>query len=271
MHFGNATASVVGAGSPGRGEGWEAAARHDAIVSAMEASPPDMEFAMSVVPHKLVERVQFYEDHIAIWTANATAIGTTAVAVTALETKTQAARDAYDAQQVAQAAARAATETYHQAVAEMSIAGSAIIDQIRSAAKTTGPSVYPLAQIPAPAVPSPVGAPGECTNFTTQLLATGELQTRWKANNPVGCTGVIYRVLRRIGSGAFEQVGSVGEKKFVDSTIPAGTASVTYQIQGVRSTSAGPWTQFNVNFGTTAGGTMTMSVSQPEALPKMAA
>jgi len=229
---------------------------------------------MSVVPQKTVDKIQFFEDHIAPWTTNATAIGTTTTAVTALDTKTQAARDSYTAQQVAQAVAKAATETLKQAVAEMATSGSAIIDQIRAAAKNTGDGVYPLAQIPAPATPSPVGAPGQPNNFAVELAADGALTINWKCANPVGCVGTIYQVWRRTtADGEFAYLGGTGERKFVDATIPAGSSQVTYQMQAVRSTAAGPWAQFNVNFGTGAGagaGAMSAAVVETAEIKRAA-
>ena len=63
----------------------------------------------------------------------------------------------------------------------------------------------------------------------------------------------MYKVYRRSGpSGAFVFLAQVGRKKFVDETIPPGTASVTYQVQAIRTTAAGPAAQHIVNFG--AGG-----------------
>jgi hypothetical protein len=44
---------------------------------------------------------------------------------------------------------------------------------------------------------------------------------------------------------------------------------VTYQVQAVRSTAVGRWTQFNVNFGSGGSGTEIASVS--EGSPKLAA
>jgi hypothetical protein len=225
---------------------------------------------MSVVPRDNVTKIQFFEDHIAPWTASAVAIGTTAAAVTALQTKTEAARDAYTAQQAARQAAETATEAVKQAVEAMGVAGAAIIDQIRAAAKNTGNNVYVLAEIPAPATPAPVGPPGTPSNFKVKLKQDGTLELGWKCNNPVGCTGVVYQVWRRFGgSGEFAYVGGNGGKEFVDATIPAGETQVTYKIQAVRSTSVGDWAEFNVNFGTNSGGTMTASVEP--AAPKIAA
>jgi hypothetical protein len=220
---------------------------------------------MSVVPSKQVEKIQFFETHISPWTTNAVAIGTTTTAVTDLDNKTQAARDAFTAQQAAQAAAKAATNTLNNAIIAMDIAGQGIIKQIRAKAEVTAnPDVYSLAQIPAPATPSPVGAPGTPTEFGVQLSQDGSLELSWKCSNPVGCTGVVYQVWRRVGAdGEFSYCGGAGERKFTDNTIPAGSSQVTYQIQAVRSTGAGPWAQYNVNFGVGGGETMTVTKGKP--------
>src|SRR5687768_879528 len=134
---------------------------------------------MPVVPPTKVGKIEFYENHIAPWTTNAVAIGTTSAAVTDLGTKTTAARSAFNAQQAAQEAAKAATLAYNNAVEAMAVAGSAIISQVRAKAKTAGNNVYVLAQIPAPALPSPVGAPGTPTDFAVELFQDGSLELTW--------------------------------------------------------------------------------------------
>ncbi|HEY8667580.1 MAG TPA: hypothetical protein VIL86_13010 [Tepidisphaeraceae bacterium] len=228
---------------------------------------------MSVVPTTLIDRVQFYQNHITPWTANSTAIGTSSAAVTDLSTKTSAARDAFDAQQAAQSAAKAATLSYQTAVSAMSVAGAAIMKQIRAKGESTGNnSVYSLAEIPAPATPGPVGAPGEPSNFKVSLEVNGALTITWKCANPAGCTGTMYQVFRRTSAdGEFAYLGGSGEKKFVDATIPAGSSQVTYQMQAVRSTAAGPWAQFNVNFGAGSGsGGMTAAVETVQAVKRAA-
>src|SRR5688500_8995926 len=109
---------------------------------------------MSVVPDKKVEKIQFYENHIAPWTTNAVAIGTSTTALTDLDTRPDAARAALAAQQSAQAAAKAATVTLQLAIDAMAAAGAAIIKQVRARAATAGDNVYALAQLPVPATPS---------------------------------------------------------------------------------------------------------------------
>jgi len=210
---------------------------------------------MGLLPNSTAGKIQFCESHLADWSANAVAIGSSAPEIAALTTKTESARAALTEQETAQETAKTKTAALRDAVDEMVLATSDLIKKVRAKAATAGNSVYQLANIPAPAVPSPVGAPGQPSNFKVSLGVDGAPAISWKCNNPAGCIGVIYQLWRRTtADGEFAYIGGTGARKFVDGTIPAGTSQVTYQMQAVRSTAAGPWAQFNVNFGT-AGGT----------------
>jgi hypothetical protein len=221
----------------------------------------------SILPADKVGRIEWSENHNAPLSTNAVAVGTTAAAVTDLATKTSTARAAYNAQQAAQNAAKAATIDFNLAVDAMTVAAANILKQIKAKAAVAGDGVYALAEIPAPATPGPKPAPGTPTRFTATLGGDGALTLRWSCANPRGTSGTIYQVWRRTSPAAeFTYVGGTGRKTFVDPTIPAGATAVTDQIQAVRSTVAGPWAQFNVNFG--VGGTGGATVL---AAPKLAA
>jgi hypothetical protein len=223
----------------------------------------------SILPHGPVQRVEFFESRQDDWQANATGIGTTTTAVTALTAKVTAARDAYNAQQLAFAQAKAATQTFKDAVAAMTLAGTEIIKAVKAKAATGGNAVYTLALLPVPATPTPVPPPGTPTDFTATLNPDGSLKLKWKCANPAGSSGTIYQVSRKVGTaGAFTVVGGSGLKTFDDATVPAGVAAVTYQVQAVRSTAAGVPAQFVVNFGVGGGGEATASVM---STPKLAA
>ncbi len=66
---------------------------------------------------------------------------------------------------------------------------------------------------------------------------------------------------RTTPTGPFDFLGTSGQRKFIDTTVPAGSSQITYQLQGVRSTAIGPYAQFNVNFGFASNGQMTASVT----------
>jgi hypothetical protein len=233
---------------------------------------------MPTVPTNPLARLSFYEAHITPWTTSATAIGLTSALVTAQGTRATDARAAYTAHIAAQAAAKAATLNFYEKMRLLHNApgaGADMIRQIKTKALTSNdPNVYVLAEIPAPASPTPVGAPGTPTNFKATLNPDGSLKLTWHCPNPAGSVGTIYQIARQLdGGGAFAALTSVGGRTFTDPTIPAGSTSVTYRITAVRSTSAGTAGQFSVNFGTGAsGGAMIASVvSGVEPAPKIAA
>lgn len=204
---------------------------------------------MRLVPEDTVGCIQFYQTHHTPWSANAQAIGTSSAQVTALAAKTAAARDAYAEQYAAYQAARNATQKLRHALAAMSEAGAGIIKQIRARAATDGDNVYALASLPAPATPSRIGAPGTPTDFKATLRADGALKLTWKCPNPANAQGTMYQIERRVGDGPLVPVGLAGKRAFLDSTLPAGAASITYQIRAMRSTAVGTAAQFTVLLG----------------------
>jgi hypothetical protein len=227
---------------------------------------------MSVVPKTQLEKIQWAETHAPIWIANQASIGTSVAEAAAFETKTEAARAALTAAENARDAAKNATLDLQTAIAAMDVAAQGIIKQIRAKAETTNnPGVYALGSIPAPATPAPQGPPGTPNELAAELDGDGSLILTWKCANPVGTQGTIYQVWRSTtgSTGEFTYIGGVGEKKFVDASVPAGATSVCYKIQAVRSRAVGMWATFNVLFGTNEGGAMMASVG--ETSPKMAA
>jgi hypothetical protein len=215
---------------------------------------------MSLIPDTTNGTIDYLQSKVEPWTTNATAIGTTSAAVTAMDAKVTAAQDKLAAQVAAHEAAKNATAELRAAIRDLRRAGSDIIKQIRAKAATAGDGVYFLAQIPAPATPTPMPPPGTPSDFSAALNPDGSLKLRWKCANPAGSSGTIYQLSRRIGTGAFAPVGGCGTRTFDDATVPAGVAAVTYQVQAVRSTAAGVAAQFVVNFGVGGSGEAFASV-----------
>jgi hypothetical protein len=227
---------------------------------------------MKLVPRKKDDRIGFYQAHIAAWTANAVAMGSTAAAVTAVQTQLATAVAAMEAQRVAQAAAKTAVQVCDQAVALLNDLGMVVIEQVRTKARTAGDGVYSLADLPVPATPTNKPAPGKVTDFKATLTDIGGLEMSFKCPNPVGTSGTMYQIFRKIGDAVEPTyIGGSGSKTFVDNTLPAGVAKVTYQIQAVRSTGSGPWAAFIVMFGTPVNGVVSTQVTETNASPKIAA
>lgn len=230
---------------------------------------------MSVVPRTDLGKVQFYETHLNPWTTNRVALGLSTTDVGDLGAATASARELFNQQKAAQDAAKAATLAFNNSVRSLGALGSGILSKIKATADNSADpaSVYVLAEIPPPAAPSPVPAPGTPTGFRVELLQSGALVLSWKCKNPPGSVGVIYEVRRRdSATGAFNYVGAVGTRAFTDDTIPAAAAAaggVTYRITAVRSTKRGNPAQFGVIFGTSGAGGE--GVVRVEESPRLAA
>jgi hypothetical protein len=216
---------------------------------------------MGIFPPSRLGKIEFYENRLTDWAANAAGIGLTPTAIADLGTLTQAARVAYGESEKARIASQAATQAFYDAVRAMHSgpgAGSDMVDQIRGfARRTDNPQVYVLAQIPAPQPASSIPPPGTPFAFTVGLLETGAIELKWKCNNPEGAGGTIYEVRRRLGNApgaAFVYVGGSGVRSFIDGSVPSGSSPVTYQVTAARSTVRGNVGQFTVTFGVGAGG-----------------
>ena len=220
---------------------------------------------MSLVSNNKAQRIAFYRNHLQQWLDNASLIGMQTTDVTELQTLVTTAEADYAAQQLAQQAAKDAVATCTQSVALMHYKGMELVKQVRAKATSAGDSVYPLAGLPVPPVPAPVGPPGTPYDFAVGLLPNGSLELTWKCDNPANAYGTLYHIYRK-DAGKFDFIAGVGEKKFIDTTVPAGTATILYQIQAARTTSIGVANQFIVNLGIApATGTMTATVSDAKA------
>jgi hypothetical protein len=222
---------------------------------------------MSLLPKNKTAKVAFFKSKVTPWTDNATAIGVSTTAVSAMSTLITAAEAKLADQLAATEAAKAAVAAANLAVDAVVVAGMDLVKDIRAKAATAGDVVYTLAEIPAPATPTPVGDLAKPTDFVVTLEETGELNLAFKAAQPKSASGVTYQIWRKIDNTApFVCVGGCGsEKKFFDATVPAGSRSVTYKIQAWRSTSKSPWAQFVVNFGVEMGATTIASIVETPA------
>src|SRR5690606_35587172 len=115
---------------------------------------------MSVLPRGRLQRIEFLEYHLPIWSNDPAAIGLDPLVLTELNGLMVAARAAYTTQQTAHQTALASTTGFHNATDAMSEAASAAIAEIKAYDQTTGdPDVYTLAEISPPAAPQPAPPP----------------------------------------------------------------------------------------------------------------
>ena len=99
---------------------------------------------------------------------------------------------------------------------------------------------------------TPVTTLGTANKFKAELLGNGALQLKWQCASP-RAIGVMYQVWRSLDGGTnYAHLGTVGEKKWTDETIPSGTPQAMYKIQAVRSKVKGDSAVFIVCFGTSS-------------------
>ncbi len=226
----------------------------------------------SVLPKTKIARIEWVEARIEEWLASPTLIGLTLSECQALNTKVKAARASYDEATKARARSKDATVSSDNDAAGMTALASTAIKHIKAyAASSANPdAVYAAASVPPPAAPGPAQAPARPSDFTFELDPnSGGLIVRWKCTNPAGVSRVSYTVRRGIGNGAMTTAGVVGEKKFTDTTIPAGASVVNYQVYGQLGTLVGTASNIvTVRFG---GGGMQVSEAAAPADVKLAA
>ena len=219
------------------------------------------ERAMSILPSRTQDLLEWFDLHSPVWADEAANIGLTPAQAAEFGTLAATARAKYIEQLDAEEAARVAANQARDAIARARRSASDLIRSIKGFAANAPAgetlSVYNAAQIPMAAPPSPVGPPGKPHDITVTLTpTTGDITLRWKVVNPVGTVGTSYIVKRRIGGGGtsqaaeFQFVGVTGNKEFTDTTLEGGAESVQYIVQGQRSRHAGPVSDIlTVNFG----------------------
>lgn len=212
---------------------------------------------MSVQPRKKQENIAFFEQRNPIWAANAAALGLSPQEIGQLDTLTTAARNAYNAAQLAIDAAKTAVAVQDLAIADMRGAGGDLIKKVRVKAEQTGdPSLYALAQIPAPKSPTPI-PPVEASKPDFRLLYDGSIELTWDGKVSTGTIYLVQRAVTMPGQpmGPYTTLGFADEKKFVDDAVPEGAAKVTYVVRAQKGGTITPGTlPVNIRFSTGANG-----------------
>lgn len=205
---------------------------------------------MSVLPQGKLDRIVYLEQRVTLWDTNAAAIGLSDPQVAALTTLVTAARAKFNAALAARNASKLATQEQDSALSAMTSVASDMIQTIRLFAQASDEPdvVYDLANIPAPASPTPAGPPPQPTDLSHGCLPDGSVQLKWKGTTSQAAFFKIYRKLT--GESAFTSIGAVAAKTLIDDTVPAGTHQAFYYVVGQRGTQMGPASEWlTVNFG----------------------
>lgn len=202
--------------------------------------------------------IQFAETHQVTWGTNASILNLSSSQINTYKQLTSDARTAYNAVVAAKQALANAVLAQREAVGDLRSYNGALLRAIRSYAEQQPKpdQIYIAADIPAPRTPAPLGPPSAPFNPTAGLdLTLGGIRLSWKATQPEGMSGVVYRVERSIGqNGPWMQVGLTGEKKLTDISIPTGTSRVLYRIVAQRGSDSSPASPaLDIRFGTGPG------------------
>ncbi len=188
------------------------------------------------LPDKINDKISFFEQRLSAWSASASALSLTPQNITDLTTLTTQARANFNAAQSARNVAKAATTNQDNSVRALIDLGADLVKTIRAKALTTNnPTLYAIAQIPAPATPQTIGAPPAPTNLRATLLNTGGIELKWEG---LLANSTFFSVWRKTaGQTTFTQVGTTAQKFFLDETVPADAAlagGVNYAIKAQR-------------------------------------
>ncbi len=190
----------------------------------------------NTLPNGINEKISFFEQRLSAWNASLAALNLTAQNLTDLTSLTTQARANYNAAQSARNVAKAATTNQDNSVRALVDLGADLIKTIRAKALTTNnPTLYSIAQIPAPATPHTIGAPAAPTNLRATLLNTGGIELKWDGSVANSTFFSIWR--KGAGQTTFTQIATTANKFFSDETVPADAATaggVNYAIKAQR-------------------------------------
>ncbi|HYE62620.1 MAG TPA: hypothetical protein VD997_11550 [Phycisphaerales bacterium] len=203
--------------------------------------------------------------HADQWVLNAAQIGVPPATALAFKTLAGTFSSTSGAADAARQASKDATLADDNSYTTVRAMGGQLVNMIKAYAEANNdPNVYVLSGLKPNSGPGVVPSPVAPDKMTMTVNGDGSVTLKWKVTQPAGCTGVQYRVLRRLGGeDNFSLIGTSGSKKsFQDKTIPFGTDSVAYQVQPWRGEVEGPVSiQFGFQFGTGGGGNLNVKLA----------
>ncbi len=188
---------------------------------------------MAVLPGSRLARIEWFEQRLANWAANAAAIGLNSAQVIALQQRVTAARTGYNGAQQSRNGSKASTVTFHTSEDEMADLGRDLIKTIKAFAETSNdPNVYALAEVPPPAPPTPAGPPDAPTDLRGSINNDGAVELKWEGTLSHRTFYEVYR--RAEGESAWSFIASMGAKSFLDDTLASGCSAVLYRVRAKR-------------------------------------
>ena len=194
----------------------------------------------SNLPARSLPTVEWLEARINVWNDNSVAIGLTSASVITLATDLINARGSFTTTQVVRAESKADTAEFHNKAMLLHDKAAGMIHSIKAFADASADpgSVYALAQVSPPDPATPAGPPVTPTNVRATLRTGGSVVVQWDGSL---AQRTFFEVLRIVDAATeYSRIASIGEKEFVDTTVPQGTVSVQYAIRAVRGNDVSP-------------------------------
>lgn len=201
------------------------------------------------------------EQHLAVWEAAGPAIGADPAALTAFESLVTNARKNFDAAGVSRLASKQATVAQNESFRDMKREASDLVNTIKSFIEQSGNNnLWATAGLEPPAPRGESPPPTSPFDLSATLDSEGNLLLKWKARQPQGLSNVIYSVRRAFnGSGTYTLLDTVGGKKFLDTSVPFGTTSVSYTVVAKHGTNfSAPSSSLTLQFGRAPGGGLSL-------------
>lgn len=226
--------------------------------------------ANPIVPRSNQDMINFFKAHLPAWTANAGAINLSIDNITQINDLIGVAEDEFESAELIRTQSLTQTQTMNLALQNLRSYGSDLVKSIRTYAETQNdPSIYDLAQLPAPATPEELKATPAPTGVISSLNPDGTISLSWKVPSKGAFAGKTFFIIERKLTGSFTgaadsdwvSYATSNDRAHTDETVPGGWSTVSYRIRtnrnGFLSKSS---TVAEVNFGnsganaTSAGG-----------------
>ncbi|MGD9791370.1 MAG: hypothetical protein AB7Q00_10315 [Phycisphaerales bacterium] len=234
----------------------------------------------STVPKDPRAIVAFARVHAERFVEHAAAIGISNEMAAEVAALLAEAEEKLREQVALQSAARSATMAFHEAARRLFERTAGVVRTARAFAETTdNREVYALASIAPPRPRRRVGStPAAPTSLRADMMAgQGLLRVTWDQPAVEGARQIVYGIQRRVvmadgrtASNAVEMAGgggearaadgfvpiaTVGERMFIDATVPAGAMRVEYMVTARSGRRVGAASAvLTVRFGGAVGG-----------------
>lgn len=188
------------------------------------------------IPNGRVQSLQWLEGIISQWGDNQALIGLTSAQVISIGTEIANTRQAFSSVETVRADSKAKTGNFYALSDDLSQTAASYISIIKGTAMSseTPAAVYLAAGITPKDPPSPLAPPEQPVIESLTLNSLGDITLTWTGRGPVG---TVYIVSRKLNTEpTWTIVGQTGglDKVLIDSAVPDGTASASYNVTAVR-------------------------------------